>query len=191
MSVLEASGDEVIAYQGKIIEVVNQDMSGDGKTIMFEWARRAPGVRLILVDLDKKVVLLTKEHRYELGADDYRLPGGKVFDTLEAYNQFLQGREEVIVPACEKATQEAKQEVGVELQNPEHYHTSVCASTIEYDLYYFVGKDWSRGEQELEHGESIEVVEVSYDEARSLALDGSMSEERSALVLLRYLSDLG
>lgn len=189
MGKLEASGDEVIAYQGKIIEVVNQDMTGDGKTIMFEWARRAPGVRLILVDLDKKTVLLTKEHRYELGADDYRLPGGKVFDTLEVYNRYLQRGEDVMVPACEKAVQEAKQEAGVQLQSPEHYHTSVCASTIEYDLYYFVCKGWTRGEQELEHGESIEVVELNFDEARELALDGSMSEERSALVLLRYLSE--
>lgn len=189
MSVLEASGDEVIAYQGKIIEVVNQDMSGDGKTIMFEWARRAPGVRLILVDLDRKTLLLTKEHRYELGTDDYRLPGGKVFDKLSEYNDFLARKADIITPAKAKALDEAEEEAGVKIDSLEHYHTSTCGATVQWDLLYFVSDSWRKSSQKLETGEHIETVEVGFDEAQKLALDGSMSEERSALVLLRYLSE--
>jgi hypothetical protein len=37
-------------------------------------------------------------------------------------------------------------------------------------------------------GEQIDVEEVSFEEAKNIALDGRMSEERSALILLRYLN---
>jgi len=42
-------------------------------------------VRLIICDGDK--ILLTKEYRSEVDTVDYRLPGGKVFDTLIEYNK--------------------------------------------------------------------------------------------------------
>jgi 8-oxo-dGTP pyrophosphatase MutT (NUDIX family) len=51
-------------------------------------------VRLIITDGDK--ILLTKEFRRELNQEDYRLPGGKVFDTLKEYNAYRQN----IEPSC-------------------------------------------------------------------------------------------
>lgn len=189
MSKLAPAGEEKIAYQGRIIEIVNQDMTDGAKTITFEWARRAPGVRLIIVDEDKQTVLLTKEHRYELGVDDFRLPGGKVFDSLDEYNTFLKTGNDIIKPAQKKAVAEAEEEVGVTVESVSHFHTSVCGATVQWDLLYFVSTEWAPAEQKLELGENIEVVELSFSDALDAALNGQMSEERSALVLLRYLSD--
>lgn len=172
-----------------MIEVVNRDMTDGSKTIKFEWARRAPGVRLIIVDAAKQTVLLTKEHRYELGVDDFRLPGGKVFDSLNEYNAFLKSGMDIIKPAQEKAAAEAEEEVGIAVESVSHFHTSVCGATVQWDLLYFVSTEWAPAEQKLELGENIEVVELSFSAARDAALNGQMSEERSALVLLRYLSD--
>lgn len=46
--------------------------------------------------------------------------------------------------------------------------------------------------QELEAGEDIEAdTWVTYKEAQEMALNGSMKENRIALVLLRWLSDRG
>lgn len=59
---------------------------------------------------------------------------------------------------------------------------------MQWDLLYFVIKESKRGEQELEQGEDIEVVEVLRDDALKMCLDGRISEERSALVLMRYLT---
>lgn len=188
MGKLQKLGDENIAYQGKILEIVNQDMSDGNKTITFEWARRAPGIRLILVDPVRKVVLLTKEHRYELGVDDYRLPGGKVFDKLSQYNEFMASGREILEPALKKAHEEGEEEAGVKLESLEHFHTSVCGTTVQWDLIYFVSEEWSRVDQKLELGEQIDIIEIPFKEAKDIALDGRMSEERSALVLLRYLS---
>ena len=190
MGKLQKSGNEVIAFQGKMLEVVNQDMSDGKKTITFEWARRAPGIRLILVNTSKKTVLLTKEHRYELDGDDYRLPGGKVFDSLGEYNEFLKSTQDILGPATTKARGEAEEEAGVKIKEIDYYHTSVCGTTVQWDLIYFVSTNWHFVDQKLETGEEISTEEVSFEKARELALSGKMSEERSALVLLRYLSSV-
>ncbi len=176
---------DTITFQGKIVEVV-EFSSPDGKKV-FEKARRAPGTRLI-IPLGKDSILLTKEYRQEIDGYDFRLPGGKVFDSLEEYNNFLQSDEDIILPATKKAKEEAKQEVGLEVKDLEHIYTSVLGATMQWDLLYFVIKESIRGEQELEHGENIEVVEVPRDDALKMCLDGRMSEERSALVLMRYLT---
>lgn len=190
MPKLEPASEEKIAFQGRMLEIVNQEMTDGRNTITFEIARRTPGIRLILVDLVNRTISLSKEHRYEIDGDDYRLPGGKVFDTLDEYNTFLNSGNDILLPARDKAFGEAEEEVGLKLKDLEHFHTSICGSTIEWDLFYFVSTGWAEVDQNLETGEHISRVEVSFEDARSIALSGGMSEERSALVLLRYLSTL-
>ncbi len=190
MPKLEPASEEKIAFQGRMLEIVNQEMTDGRNTITFEIARRTPGIRLILVDLVNRTISLSKEHRYEIDGDDYRLPGGKVFDTLDEYNTFLNSGNDILLPARDKAFGEAEEEVGLKLKDLEHFHTSICGSTIEWDLFYFVSTGWAEVDQNLETGEHISRVEVSFEDARSIALSGGMSEERSALVLLRYLSSL-
>ncbi len=187
MSQLTPSGKEQIVYQGRMLEVVNQAMSDGSRTITFEWARRAPGIRLLLVDKEKQTVLLTREHRYELGRDDYRLPGGKVFDSLVEYNDFLKSGKDIVVPATAKAKAEALEEVGAKVETLKHFHTSTCGATVQWDLLYFEAISWQLESQQLEAGEQISVVETGFEEAQNMALGGQMSEERSALILLRYL----
>lgn len=48
-------------YKGKIVEVVEFDVEQAGKQMVFECARRSPGVRLIIPKGDK--ILLTKEEQ--------------------------------------------------------------------------------------------------------------------------------
>lgn len=55
---------EKIVFQGKIVEVVHQLVKIDGHELVFEIAKRSPGVRLIICNKDK--ILLTKEYRKEL-----------------------------------------------------------------------------------------------------------------------------
>ena len=79
---------EEIFAAGKLFELVHLPQP-DGR--VFELARRAPGVRLIICDRQNKTILLTKEFRQELDGWDYRLPGGKVFDSLDEYEAFRAG----------------------------------------------------------------------------------------------------
>lgn len=176
---------EEVTYQGRIIEVV-EFASPDGKQV-FEKARRAPGVRLI-VPVKNNAIILTKEYRHELGGYDYRLPGGKVFDRLDDYNQFLRSGNDILQPAMKKAREEGAEEAGIIVSDLEHFHTSILGATMEWNLYYFIVTKFVKGDQKLEQGEEIELVEVVLSEARNMCFDGRISEERSALVLLRYLN---
>lgn len=62
-------------FSGDIIQVVQFNVTtSSGKVKQFERARRAPGVRIVIED-DQKRILLNREYRYELDAYDWRLPG--------------------------------------------------------------------------------------------------------------------
>lgn len=180
------SGPENIAYQGKMLEIVEQPMRIGEKSVTFEFARRAPGTRLIIPTPDGKI-LLTKEYRPEIKGDDYRLPGGKVFDTLAEYNEFLRTGGDIKERSQMAAAKEAKEEAGVVARELEQFAVSRCGATVEWNLYYFVVAKYESAVQSLEEGEDIAVVPVSREEARAMCLDGRIQEERSALMLLRYL----
>jgi ADP-ribose pyrophosphatase len=181
-------GDEVITHQGKTIEVVHQRMLIGEKEVIFEWARRAPGTRILIFDNAGRI-LITREYRNELRGWDYRLPGGKVFDSLREYNDFLKTGEDITIQAEQAVKREAYQEVGVNAQNVKHYHTSKCGATVEWDLYYFVAEVHIEdvGQQDLEQGENIEVGWYSPEEAWNIALSDDMREDRTVGVLVRYL----
>lgn len=178
---------EVIFARGKLFELVHVEQP-DGR--VFEVSRRAPGVRLIIADKDQRAVLLTKEYRQELDAWDYRLPGGKVFDTLESYETSRSADEDIIVKASQKAVAESVEEAGIEVEDMVLFRKSTLGATVEWDLYIFEVLAWSRaaGGQRLELGEDIETDNwFSYDDATALIMDGGMREERVALVLLQWL----
>ncbi|MFK0123590.1 NUDIX domain-containing protein [Streptomyces nigra] len=180
---------ERITYRGKLIEVVEQDVSVSGQQKVFELARRGPGTRLIFDSGDR--ILLTTEYRHELDRYDLRLPGGKVFDTLPQYEEFLRtGGPEVSV-AQEAACREAAEEVGLKPLKVRHLATSVCGATVQWDLHYFAVSRWDElpQGQQLEAGEDISASWYAKRDVVEAALNGRISEERSALQLLRYLRD--
>lgn len=177
---------EKITHRGLVVEVVQTEVDIAGKIKTFEYARRSPGTRLI-IEKDGRV-LLTREFRRELGRYDFRLPGGKVYDTLAEYNAALESGVDMTKAAQEAAVREAHEEVGVMARSIEHIHTSVCGATVVWDLYYFVVHEFEEGEQELEDGEDITSAFYSKEEVREMCLRGDISEERSALVLLRHLA---
>ena len=177
---------EKITHRGNIIEVVQKEVSLDGKIKTFEYARRSPGVRLIIPQNNK--ILLTKEFRYELKTYDYRLPGGKVFDSLNEYNNALEQSVDILDNARLAAIKEAKEEVGIDIKDLSFFHKSICGATIIWDLYYFIVNkaDWTA--QELELGEDIKTELFEKEEVQAMCLDGRISEERSALILLKFLN---
>jgi len=179
--------NEEIFAKGKLFELVHLKQN-DGR--IFEVARRAPGVRLIICDKKNEMILLTKEFRHELGEWDYRLPGGKVFDSLEEYETHRKSGNDIVEAAKKQAINEAQQEAGIEIANLELYKKSVLGATVEWDLYVFETTDWQASVhgQELEVGEKIEADKwYMYDEAKQMVLDGAMQEERIALILLQWL----
>mgnify|MGYP006422791831 CR=1 FL=1 len=180
-------GEEKVIHQGHIIEIVQQDHQVGDRVIPFEKARRSPGVRMIIVKDGK--MLLSKEYRTELGGDDYRLPGGKVFDKLEEYNEALKGEVDLVEVARGAVERECVEETGHACLSAKHIHTTSPGATISWDLYYFVVEEFevNADGQQLEGGEVIEPMWFGLDEVKEMCLDGRVQEERTAAVLMRYL----
>jgi len=185
---LKRLGEKEI-FQGKLIQIIHRDFEyhrdGDSGNFTAEIARRPPGVRCLIVKGDK--LLLTKEYRAELGGWDYRIPGGKVFDSLR---DFLKNVDKDIFPAVEQAVdKEALEEVGIIVKKKKFLHKSVSGASIEWDLYYYEISDFdfSTNGQELEAGEIIVPEWITFDKAKELCLNNGIQEDRSVAVLLRYL----
>jgi len=179
---------ERITYQGKIVEVVEEEVEQQGSVRTFEYARRSPGARLIIPKGDQ--ILITKEFRHEHGTYDYRLPGGKVFDTLAEYNAALASGTDLTNAAERAAIKEAREEAGIDAKKLSFFHRSICGATVVWDLYYFVVEEFVKSQQELEEGEDISIEFLDREAVRRMCLDGSIGEERSAFILLRYLDAL-
>jgi len=178
---------EKITFKGKIIEVVQKEVTQNGKIQNFELARRSPGVRLIISHDNK--ILLTKEFRHETNNYDYRLPGGKVYDSLDVYNKAIESNIDITEAAKKAAVKEAREEAGVEVKDISFAYRSICGATIIWDLFYFVVTDFVQKEQQLEEGEDIQIELVDKEKAKEMCLNGMIREDRSALVLLRYLNN--
>jgi 8-oxo-dGTP pyrophosphatase MutT (NUDIX family) len=186
----EPVSEERVAFQGEILEIVRQDMSVGDKEVPFEWARRAPGTRLLIDNGEE--ILLTHEYRHEIKDKDYRLPGGKVFDSLESYNKFLQEDSENIERVAEQAAiEEAKEEAGVEPSSVNFFKSNHSGATVEWDLFYFIVEQYEEVGQNLEPGEEIDYEWYSYEEATSMCLEGEIQEDRTAAVILQYLNQKG
>jgi 8-oxo-dGTP pyrophosphatase MutT (NUDIX family) len=173
---------EDVVFSGKIGEVIHTSQP-DGR--VFERYRRPPGVRLVIVTPDKKVIM-TRERRQETGGIDLRLPGGKVRDSLEEYHELLASGQDITAAAAEAGIKEGSEEVGVTASNLELIAKAGAGATVEWDLYYFMTNDYQENAdgQNLEHGEEIETVELSAPEIRLAIANGEMKEWRSVGILL-------
>jgi len=180
---------ERIEYSGKTFEIVHRPLKVKDRIIRLEVAKRSPGIRLIIVKNNK--ILLTKEYRYELKFYDYRLPGGKVFDSLKEYNQNID--KDMMKHAIGAAKKECIEETGLIVKNIKHFQTSKAGLTVDWTLYYFIVDKFEKNPagQQLEHGEDIEPEWKTFDEAKNLCLNGKISEDRSVGILLRFLLKSG
>lgn len=181
-----------IVYKGKMFEVV----TWEGKPgVMFEAAVRAPGVRLI-IETEKNgtaALLMTRELRREAGGYDYRLPGGKVFDTLDEMDLHRQQGSDIAPVALMAAEKEGREEAGISGGIYNLLEVSRTGASVEWDLHYFIVQNASFGEQELEDHEQgdIETVVLSAQEIFEKLSRREIKEGRSADILWSWLQTGG
>lgn len=180
-----------IVYQGKMFEVVRfEPKSG----VIFETAVRAPGTRL-LVEYEKSGefgLLMTRELRHDREGSvwDYRLPGGKVYDSLQEFNSAKENNNDLDTDTLKAAKLEAVQEVGVKDGDFSKISVSKAGGSVEWDLHYFLVKNVELGNQELEDHEQgeIEVIFLNIPEIFEKLKNGEIKEGRSATVIWDYLA---
>jgi len=187
-------GPSTVDYQGRIFEIVRTPMLVGGKRKEYETAVRSPGVRVIALDSEARLVYLTKELRSETEGWDLRVPGGKVFDEIERYLPYyptpktLSPQHPFMKHVVEAAEREAGEELGAELHEIELLGKSVCGATVHWDLYIVTSQVCGFARTNApEPGETIKAHPVEWREALELIDAGVLSEERSAIWLRRTL----
>ena len=183
---------DTILYSGKLIDVVSRTLrvvKSDSKPFEYsiEVARRPPGVRLIVLR-DSRYLLL-KEYRAELQGWDYRLAGGKVFESQEHHLAFLQTSAPIAERLAYTVSAEAKEELGIVVKASHFMRKSSAGATVDWDLYFFM----IDGFEELESGpqpEGTELLTSEWHDADSvvhLIQSHQFSEDRSIGVLLQEM----
>lgn len=180
-------------YHGKLFRVTSQAVEiPGGIQKVFERAERPPGVRVLAANSSH--ILLTKEWRDETGSWDHRLPGGKVFDSLEEY-LVARSNSHCDLERCAQiaARREFEEETSIRRLAEEFklLHHSICGATVIWDLYYYVIKlrdlDKLPASITSREGERIQPGFFSLAEALELCLNAEIQEDRTVAVLLRYL----
>jgi len=164
-------------------------IEGVTKHIKRNMVRRPPGIRALLVDKKKGKILLSREFRYELNGWDYRLPGGKVFDSLEEYKKSLK-QEDVLEHVEATVPKEVLEEIGFVVNNPKLLKVSHDGAGVIWDLYYYEITDFTISEDgpQLEENEVVSgFVWKSYEEIIKLCIGKEIHEERTIGVLLTYI----
>ena len=105
------------------------------KHIKRNMVRRPPGIRALIVNGNNQI-LLSKEFRYELNDWDFRLPGGKVFDSLKDYQIALENGT-VMENVLKTVPKEVLEEVGLIVNHPKLLKISLDGAGVICDLYYF------------------------------------------------------
>lgn len=191
-SSLEMKPQFEIVYKGKMFEVV----TWEGKPgVKFEAAVRAPGVRL-LIETEKdgtRALLMTREIRREAGGYDYRLPGGKVFDSLDELDTHRKSGGDIAPLSEAAAKKEGLEEAGISGGEYTPLEVSKAGASVEWDLHYFKVINASIGEQELEEHEKgdIETVILSAGEIFEKLSKREIKEGRSADMLWSWLYNNG
>jgi len=188
-----SNGKPEILYSGQIGAMIRLPVLLDkGKGYIekdFQRFTRTPGTRIIAIQDNK--ILLTKEFRHELKKFDYRIPGGKVFDSFEDYLPYVLEKkvipEEIILEAGKKELQE---EASINAQDFEIFKKSHSGASIEWDLYYIVASDISTFNEKTENeGEQIEeIVWKDFNKVKEMCLNGEILEDRTVANLLQFIN---
>ena len=141
-------------FRGEIFDVYQwpQKMF-DGTTKTFEMLKRDDTVTTVAVKNDKVVIT----YQTQPGQDwFYDLPGGRHDNPQE---------DELMA-----AQRELKEETGMVFKNWKLVEAKQLFLKIDWIVYTFVAMDFvEEGEQELDAGEKIEVLELTLDELREYA----------------------
>ncbi len=165
------------------------EIDGKQRLIKRNMVRRPPGIRALIVDLENEKIILSREFRYELNTWDYRLPGGKVFDSLADYKKSIE--ENTVLEHVEKTVpKEVMEEVGLIVREPKLLKVSHDGAGVVWDLYYYEITDYEISEDgpKLEEDEFVSgFVLKSFDEVMDLCTLGEIHEERTVGILLSYI----
>lgn len=163
-------------FEGKIFDVYQWPQEQyDGSSIIFEKIKRRDTVSLIPVTEDKKI-LLTKQSQPSIPEPFYS-PVGGIIDSGE--------------DPLRAVHRELKEETGYETEKMELWFSYQASYKVDWALYMFIAKNCRQvAGQQLDPGEKIEVVAVTFEEFFEIAIEENFRDQELAKRLLKaYYTD--
>ncbi len=156
----------------------------------FEKFSRPPGTRIIAVRDNK--IFLQQEARLEVDGFDWRLPGGKVFDTFADFKPYLAKPipENIIIAAGQK---ELGEEAGLVAAKVRVVSKKVCGATVDWDLYYLEAATISEAAASRTHHEGEQIDKsgwFTFDQVKKMCEKGEIGEGRTAAALIEYMANI-
>lgn len=157
-------------FTGKLFNVYQwQQELFNGKTATFEMLKRADSVNVIPVTPEGKIIIALEEQ-----------PGKEPF-----YGAFG-GRIDAGETPEEAARRELREEAGLQAGELVLWDAKQITEKLDWVVYTFIARNCSvAGEQELEGGERIKRVELTFEEYIDLIAQENYRDDEIALALLK------
>lgn len=153
--------------------------SGTWETQQRETYDRGNGATVLLYDLQRRTVLLTRQFRYPVYVNDH--PDGMLIETAAG-----------LLDADDPATairRETAEETGVEIGELEHvWDVYMSPGSVTERIHFFAaaydgaGRIGDRGGL-ADEGEHIELLELDIDEALAMVRDGRIQDAKTIMLL--------
>jgi nudix-type nucleoside diphosphatase (YffH/AdpP family) len=152
---------------------------GSWTTEQRETYDRGNGATLLLYDLDRRTVLLSRQFRFPVYVNGH--PDGMLLETAAGLLDDESPEDAV--------RREVEEELGVTLGEVEHvFDVFMSPGSVTEQLHFFAApysaadRTGDRGGLE-EEGEDIEVVELDFDEALDMIDDGRIADAKTVMLL--------
>jgi len=157
-------------FAGKIFDTYQWPQKlYDGTEVTFEAIRRPDSVNILPITSEGKIILTKQEQ-----------PGMKSFIGA------LGGRVDEGETPLQAAERELLEEAGLKGAQFELWDATHIAEKLDWVIWTFIAKDCSKvGEQQVDGGEKIELIEVTFDEYMDIVARETYRDTEIALKLLQ------
>ncbi len=159
-------------YQGKKINLVLEEIALAGGKVVTKEVVTHPGAAVMIPFVDAERVCLVSNHRVAIGRTLLELPAG----TLDPGED----------PEA-TAVRELEEETGFRpgrLRKVAEFYPS--PGFLSERMHLFVAEDLRAGRQQLEPGEQLEPVILTWADAVRMALDGTIQDGKTLVGLLLW-----
>lgn len=159
-------------YQGRILSLRLDTVElQDGRIASREVVEHNGGVAVLAVDRDNSV-LFVRQFRYPYGEELLELPAGKL---NPGEDPALCGRREL------------EEETGC-TAGDYRFLAKIYPSPgyVDEVIYVYLARDLTLGSQHLDPGEFLTVKRIPLEQAVSLCLEGSITDAKTLLGILKY-----
>lgn len=166
----EETVDSEQVFSGKLLRVFSDRVSlPDGGISVREYVKH-PGAVVIVAVLDNGKLIMERQYRYPLKRVFLEIPAGKI-DPGEH--------------VLDTARRELREETGYKARTWRHLGTiHPCIGYSDERIEIFWASGLSYVGAELDHGEFLEVIEISLHDAMLAIRDGEITDAKSVSALL-------